>query len=122
MNLKNNIKYLFRKQLLHTFESEIQEALVTLNEVKIIIENDFDTIGIWDIVSFQVEKTIILKSSWFIDSVNQKNKKPAELIYLWLFNNARRELDITDDFEISKKIGLKKVIELMSNKLSPINN
>ena len=77
------------------------------------LKNDFDTNCVWEEIANDLDRKIILNQKWFLDSVKSKNKKPREMVYLWLYNNATKSLQHTDMFELSKRNGLEKSINIL---------
>lgn len=113
MNFKNELKYQFKKFFFTSLAIEIQEALISYRYMENKLKNDFDTNCVWEEIANNLDRKIILNQKWFLDSVKSKNKKPREMVYLWLYNNATKSLQHTDMFELSKRNGLEKSINIL---------
>jgi hypothetical protein len=121
MNLIIELKFLFRNYFFKSFPIEIREGILAFREIKEKFKNNLFVFCIWEAVSLNIERTLITNQIWFIDSVKKQQKQPRELIYIWILNNTKDELEFTDAIEFSKIHGLEKAIIILNKELNPLN-
>ena len=121
MNLIIELKFLFRNYFIKSFPIEIREGILAFREIKEKFKNNLFVFCIWEAVSLNIERTLITNQTWFIDSVKKQQKQPRELIYKWILNNTKDELEFTDAIELSKIHGLEKAIIILNKELNSLN-
>ncbi len=120
MKLIDEFKMSFRKFLIPFYQSEIKEAYGAIYEIKRNMEKDINAYCEWPEISISIERKLILNPKWFINSITKNNLTPREAIFILCFNEAKDELACTDIIELSKRDGLKTVLEYLSLEISQI--
>lgn len=122
MKLTNEIKMIFRKLLIPFYDSEIKEGYAVISDVEYLLKNDTEALIYLPEIAKAIERILVIKPKKFIYTLEKNKFTPRKLVYIMCYNIAQEEIDAIDNYQISKRDGLKIIINVLKVEIEKLNS